>query len=69
MSSKKTTQQLWDEYNIGSNVLHTLQAVELKKAVALELFDRVMHGEEQPNWTPQTRKLFLDVIQEYQNKI
>jgi len=66
MSDKKTTQQLWGEYNVGSNVLHTLQAAELKKATALELFDRVMHGGEQPNWTPQTRKLFLDVVEEYQ---
>ena len=58
MSDKRTTQQLWDDCNYGN--------VELKKSSTLELYDRVTHGEVQPNWTPQMRRIFLGWVEEYQ---
>jgi len=27
------------------------------------LYDRVTHGEKQPNWTPQERRKFLDWLE------
>jgi len=56
MADKKTTQQLWDDCHYGN--------VELKKDSVLELFDRVTHGEKQPDWTSQQRRTFLGWVEE-----
>ena len=59
MSDKLTTQQLWDDCHYGNT--------DLKKESALELFDRVTHGEEQPNWTTKQKRTFLDWVFEYKS--
>tara|TARA_R110000824_G_scaffold5326_8_gene24771 strand:- start:10847 stop:11077 length:231 start_codon:yes stop_codon:yes gene_type:complete len=56
MSKKLRTQDLWYIWNDPDYLGQRREAGE-------ELYDRVTHGEKQPDWTPQERRKFLDWLE------